>query len=291
MGDLWTPDIDDWLRAAGLQCGEWQGWLTRSRGSGGLDDIYAIQCHHDASSTSTTLEGASRHGYETVEFAPVGALRLDRGTSGRWNVGAAGATNTSGKGGPLVCSRGTIPLDSANRFVISIEALNNGVGELWSAQQRASYVRGVAAIIVGLRDQGAYDARAGAYRRIKLDPRHPGDVHSHFEYAPTRKIDPAGPPDPYGDLSDRYMRWLMNTFRADVTEVVDELSGGSDMGSMNAIRLRWAGYEDQLVGFHASGETLGMIGLRDDPVVVLPKPSPALKAKIEAELGHPLDPI
>lgn len=226
MGNLWLPDMDDWLRdIGGLPVETWPNWLTASRGSGGYDDIFGIQVHHDASPTSWTLERSSQYGFDQAQYHPVGALRLDRGDSQRWMVGAAGATNTSGKGGPMACSRGTIPLDSANRYLISIEALNNGVGETWTPANRDAYVRGVAALIIGLREQGAYDAVHGVYRKIILNPLVGGDVGAHFEWAPTRKIDPAGPPDPFADLTDRYQRWKMDQFRVAVADMVGRLSG------------------------------------------------------------------
>lgn len=65
---------------------------------------------------------------------------------------------------------------------------------------------------------------------------------------------------------------------------------GGDMAKMNVIRLRFDGYAEQLVGFHTSGETLANTQMMQSQVVVLPKPSAALKDQIEAELGHPLTP-
>lgn len=226
MGNLWLPDMDDWLRdIGGFDVGTWPNWLTASRGSGGYDDIFGIQVHHDASPASWSLERSSQYGWDQAQYRPVGALRLDRGDSRKWIVGAAGATNTSGKGGPMACSRGTIPLNSGNRYLISIEALNNGVGEVWTLRNLDAYVRGVAALIIGLRDQGAYDAKHGTYRKILLNPLVPGDVGAHFEWAPTRKIDPAGPPDPFADPTDRYLRWEMDRFRSAVHKMVSHLSG------------------------------------------------------------------
>jgi hypothetical protein len=190
----------------------WPGWLTRSRSTGGYDDVLALQAHHDASSTTGRWQDACTRMWETNVDRPVGAMYLRR--DGVWVVGAAGATNTSGRGGPMRCSRGTIPLDAANRFVIAAEADNNGVGEHWTAAQLAAYHGGFAGIIAGLAGQGAWDARAKAYRKIRLDPTI--DAHAHFEWAPTRKIDPAGPPSPYAIATDRYLRWDMGRFRADL---------------------------------------------------------------------------
>lgn len=223
MGNLWIPDAADWLRAAGLEVVEYPGWLTRSRSSGGFDDILAIGLHHDASAIGRSGQRAADAHWRDHEFRPVGNFSLDR--DGVWWVGAAGASNTQGKGGPYRCSRGTIPLDQGNRYTIAIEAANNGVGEPWPADQQDSYVRGVAALIVGLRDQGAYDAAARRHRPILLDPL--VDDIAHFEWAPTRKIDPAGP-SRWADMGDRYMRWQMDEFRTDAAEQVAALSHPTD---------------------------------------------------------------
>lgn len=107
------------------------------------------------------------------------------------------------------------PQDTANRYWIAIEADNNGLGEEWPSAQRTSYARGCAALIRGLeRDRG-----------IVLDPLR--DVVAHFEWAPTRKIDPAGPPTPFAVMMDRYKRWDMAAFRRSVAWHLDKM--GDDM--------------------------------------------------------------
>lgn len=210
--NIWLWKLPEWFRDAGLDFDTWPGWETRSRSSGGYNEIYAIECHHTADS-GKSLDASCRSGFNTAEFAPVGALRLGR--NGKWVFGAAGATNTSGKGGPLACSRGIIPLNDANRYVISIEAQNGGTGEVWPAVQLDSYVRGVAAMIRGLeKDYGI---------KLSTSPQW-GDIHAHFEWAPTRKIDPAGGhgQSPFAVLSDRYLRWDMDQFRAAVAAELNE---------------------------------------------------------------------
>lgn len=260
MGNLWLPDLDDWLRdIGGLNVDTWPGWLTRSRSSGGYDDILGICAHHDASSTTYTLASACKNGFETAEFAPVGMSRLNRG-DGKWVIGAAGATNTQGVGGPMACSRGTIPADSGNRYVIAIEAMNNGVGEPWSLAQQKSYVTGIAAMIVGLRRQGAYNAATGRYQKIHLDPRRKGDIHAHFEWT-TRKIDPAGPSQ-WADLADRYKRWKMDAFRNSVALEVDRLES-SDMPSL---------FEPIDPQRHLDTRWQGFAALEPNKVYTLPKP-------------------
>jgi hypothetical protein len=132
--------------------------------------------------------------WDNATDKPIGAIYLS--PKGRATVGAAGATNTSGRGGPMLTSRGTIPLDAANRFVISVEAANRGDGTPWPDAQIEAYIKLVAAL------QKAY---LGGVLLL------PGDAHGHFEWTP-RKIDPAG--------QSRYAfggnKWNMTRFRTDV---------------------------------------------------------------------------
>jgi hypothetical protein len=81
--------------------------------------------------------------------------------------------------------------------VIGIEAGNDGVGERWPDVMQDSYVVGVAAL-------------AGAYG---ISPAH---VYSHHEWAPSRKIDPAGP-SRFGSVNVNHS-WDMGRFRAAVAE-------------------------------------------------------------------------
>lgn len=219
MGNLWLPDLDGWLRFAGLEVSTVPGWLTRSRSSGGYDDIRAIGMHHDAMPQHVTEARRVEAEAITHQYAPVGALHLHR--DGSWTVMAAGATNTQGRGGPVTTSRGVIPLDSGNRYFVSIEASNDGVGQTWPPDQLDAYIRGVAAIIDGLANLGAYDAAARRYRPIVLEP---ADVLAHFEWT-SRKIDPADGPAPnhsrYGRKTDpRYGRWNMDHVRGDIANTL-----------------------------------------------------------------------
>jgi hypothetical protein len=192
VGAIWLLSLPDVLRGAGLEVDEYEGWATRARLTGGYDGVWAVECHHTATFTSPAND--MNWMWRNAPERPVGACYLAR--NGRWTVGAAGATNTSGKGGPLKTSKGTIPLDAANRYVISIEAANNGVGEPWPLVQQISYVKGVAAL-------------CKAYG-LRFD--YP-DVHGHFEWT-TRKIDPAGE-SLYASGSNK---WNMAAFRSDVAK-------------------------------------------------------------------------
>ena len=190
FGAIWLHDLADVCRGAGLTVDEYPGWQTRSRSSGGYDKLLAIQVHHTASSTSPANDMAYQ--WKNSGDRPIGAIYLAR--DGRVTVGAAGATNTSGKGGPMSTPGGTIPLNDANRYVLSIEAANNGVGETWPDVQLDAYRR----LVRALADRYGLPIARGA-------------VHAHHEWT-TRKIDPAGS-SPYATGSSK---WNMDAFRADV---------------------------------------------------------------------------
>ena len=188
MGAYWLRSLPDVLRAEGLVVDTYPNWENRARSTGGYDGVFAVQVHHTASQTSPAND--MDYMWNGSPDRPVGAIYLAR--DGRVTVGAAGATNTSGKGGPRNTIHGTIPLDSANKYVISIEAANNGVGEAWPAAQQDAYIKVCAAL------QRAYGLSVG-------------DTHAHFEWT-DRKIDPAG--------NSRYAsggnKWNMDAFRGDV---------------------------------------------------------------------------
>ena len=191
MGDRYLTDLADVLAAAGLDVWETDGWRNRARGSGGYNPAAPghVMVHHTAS-------GPGSDGWDDVNYmtyshpdAPLCNLYVDRG--GGWYVCAAGATNTNGTGSDPC---GHIADDSMNTDAIGIECGNNGVGEPWPTVQ-------LDALLVGV---GALTAAYG----IPI-----ARVHGHVEWAPSRKIDPAGPP--------RYATgpatWDLDAFRADLT--------------------------------------------------------------------------
>jgi N-acetylmuramoyl-L-alanine amidase/LysM domain/Putative peptidoglycan binding domain len=196
-GDV-LEDLADVLRRAGLQVREVDGWRERQRGGSGYPQSgpVGIIVHHTASPSSWNGQKDADYLTFQCDVRPMANLYLDRG--GQWWVLAGGATNTNGAGGPW----GPIPLDSANSRVIGIEAGNNGVGEPWPDAMQDSYVAGVAALA------NAYD--------IDLD-----NILAHREWAPTRKVDPAGP-SRFGSVNSS-RSWDMNLFRA----AVHKARGGS----------------------------------------------------------------
>lgn len=178
MGD-WLTFAPAYLRSDGLTVHVVEGFDTRTRSSSpdGLDSILGLVVHHTVSNFANPADEAdflaNRH-----SVAPVGNFFLDR--NGDWWCCAAGATNTNGSGGPRIVSQGVVPLDNGNRTCPAIEAANNGVGEPWNDAQLAAYVKGVAALIKAVNVESRWHLDAG-------------DVFSHSEWAPTRKVDPGGP--------------------------------------------------------------------------------------------------
>jgi hypothetical protein len=186
-------DLADVLRRAGPRVREVDGWQQRQRGGTGYGQVdpIGIVVHHTASSSGWNGQPDVNFLALECDVAPMSNLYVDR--SGQWWVLAGGATNTNGTGGPW----GPIPLDSANSRVIGIEAGNNGVGEPWPDVMQDAYVAGVAALA------DAYDVE-------------PGNILAHHEWAPTRKVDPAGP-SRFGSINGSHS-WDMDRFRAAVSE-------------------------------------------------------------------------
>ena len=135
MGDYYVDDMLEIFSGSGCMFGLNQinqGWERRSRSSGGFDAApIGIQWHHTASKAS--VESDLNYMINGSPDRPVGNVLLDRNGI-FWPV-AAGAANTSGKGGPNSFSRGVCPLDKGNTKLFSIEIANNGVGEPYSAEQ------------------------------------------------------------------------------------------------------------------------------------------------------------
>lgn len=200
MGSVWLRDLDKWLTAAGLNVSVYDDqWKNRSRSSGGYEAVRGIGIHHDASSIGSSEKSACDWGWKNSSDKPIGCIRLAR--DGHITVGAAGATNTMGKGGPLTTSRGTIPKDQGNLYMVAIEAANNGVGETWGRQMMDAYIAMVWALCE------------------HLDLQH-SDVFGHAGYCqpscPGRKIDPAGPASGYPNLggTSGAKTWPDSAFRS-----------------------------------------------------------------------------
>jgi LysM repeat protein len=132
---------------------------------------------------------------------PIGNVHLDR--AGVVTLGAAGATNTNGRGiADWQCSKGTIPISPTtmgNRMAFAIEAANNGVGETWPRAQMDTYMRLIAMLC----------------EKLHLDPQR--DVTTHRGWAGTRKSDPFGPASGYPNLGTQ--TWSIPALRDYVAAV------------------------------------------------------------------------
>ena len=161
-----APWIADVLRAAGLNVVEQPGWETRGKDFVSIDGHMA---HHTASPKTSTLTvnlSVVTNG-NAVAPGPIANVLLWR--DGTYYVIASGRCNHAGKGVlPWVAQ------DQGNTHLLSTEAVNDGIGELWVPAMVEAYEIGTAAM---LRHLGLDSSRAT----------------THAEYAPTRKIDPAGP--------------------------------------------------------------------------------------------------
>ena len=143
--------------------------------------------HHTASPPSA--DGWDDVNYCTFHDDDAPLCNLYLGRSGQVWVCAAGATNTNGSGRDPC---GVTPDDSMNSHAIGIEAGNDGKGETWPDAQLDAYTR----LATALCDHYGFGV---------------GRIHGHAEWAPDRKVDPAGPPR-YATGS---ATWDMDEFRAD----------------------------------------------------------------------------
>ena len=195
---MFLTDLADVLRGGGLRVVEVDGWRSRSyRGwSPGFVVVPShVMVHHTASSLFSTPVSDVAYILGAV-FAPLANLYLAR--DGTFHVVAAGRSCTNGAGRDSW--GGGVPDDMMNHHAIGIEAANNGVGEPWPKAQTDAYVAGCAALCAGYQIPS-------------------GHVRAHHEWAPGRKIDPAGQ-SPWAVGANR---WDMNRFRFDVANAISSL--------------------------------------------------------------------
>jgi hypothetical protein len=198
MGTKFLLDLDDVLRSAGAPVIEVNGWEFRSRSSGGYDNGLPthIMWHHTASSPRSDGLNDVNYICFNAPDKPIANLYIDR--QGNVWVCAGGATNTNGKG--LDTWGGGVPVNSMNKYAIGIEIANDGVGESYTYAQHSS-IRKIATAL-----SKAYNIPAHNHR-------------AHFEWAPGRKTDPAGPPTPWANPQNRNM-WDMDLFRKEVNQTL-----------------------------------------------------------------------
>lgn len=197
----WLHDTPKYFTKYGVRFNTYPGWELRSRSSGGFRAVMAIGTHHTASGAAPANQ--MTYMWNNAPDRPIGNIFIAR--DGLVTLGAAGATNTQGRGGPVQTSKGTIPKDQGNLFFVSIEAANDGKGQEWPAAQMNSMIVVCAALC----------------EQFKLDPMR--DILSHWEWVlptfPNRKVDPTGPtpsmPDIGGTSGNR--RWNDAEFRRRVS--------------------------------------------------------------------------
>lgn len=151
------------LRSWGLDVVEVTGWQDRRR-PGSFDPI-GVLIHHtagprgkDAPSLQVCIDGR--------RDLPGPLCQILIARSGKTYVISAGRCNHAGTGGPLQ------GVTDGNGQLVGIELENDGVGEPWPEWQMAS----------------AYGAAAALYQLLGPASR----CWGHKEWAPGRKIDPAG---------------------------------------------------------------------------------------------------
>lgn len=190
MGSRYLTDLAQVCRSIGYPVHEENGWQTRARSSGGYNAGLPnhVMCHHTASGPSSDGQSDVNYMCYGSDNRPVANLYLSR--KGEIWVMAGGATNTNGKGHDYW--GGGVPNDSMNSYAIGIEAANNGVGEPWPEIQQMVYVELVNQLCAHYGIPNSH-------------------VRAHFEWAPDRKIDPAGQ-SWYATGSNK---WDMNMFRND----------------------------------------------------------------------------
>jgi hypothetical protein len=182
MGAYWLNDCVPVLQQKlGGKFKLYEGYSTRSRSSGGFDDICGVLMHHDADPAGGSDDSVLDYEYKNADDRPIGNFHVQR--DGDIWIGAAGASNHAGKGGPVSTSKGTIPLDAGNKFLIGIEASNSGLGEIWNDNMMESYLQLVTELC----------------KFYHLNPA--TDLYAHWTWVqpscPGRKVDPSGPAPKY----------------------------------------------------------------------------------------------
>jgi hypothetical protein len=190
MAGTYLTDLAQVLRSAGLTVIDVPGWQNRARSSGGYVNGRPthLMLHHTASAARTDGQDDVNYIVNVAADRPITNLYLDR--FGRFWACAAGATNTNGKG--VDTWGGGVPNDRMNEYAISIEMANNGVGEPYPQVQQDAVMRASIALCVRYRIPSEF-------------------VRSHFEWAPTRKIDVSGP-SRWAAIG----KWNMGQYRSDV---------------------------------------------------------------------------
>lgn len=234
-----------WLRAA-LEADPFvaarlivvKGWESRGRDPG--VPLWGVTNHHTADSTrmspqtslSVLLNGNS------VAPGPIAHLLISRpwqGVGPRAHLVAAGRCNHRGEGRDEDGGTG-------NGRAIGVEIMNNGAGE-WYPDEQVELAARVEACIL-------------RHQRLPLNR-----LHHHWTYAPTRKVDAAGPATWNGGTPGK---WSLDGWRRHVGLYV--LDGATPAPSPDPDP---EGIDVKLTRFTVRGAWAAFLGLADDDGVAL----------------------
>ena len=224
-------NLADVLRDAGLTVVEEQGrdkatgrmisWKEFGRSGNSSYESgrpTTVMMHHTASHAS--IENDVAYCNHNSDIRPLANLLIAR--DGSVHVCAAGPTNTNGAGKDTW--GGGVPDNQMNTHAIGVEICNTGSGETYPpAQQEAAFITAVA--LCRAYGIGHHNVRA------------------HFEWAPTRKIDPRGPSQWSSGLN---IKWDMDLFRS---QVFVALLGDPDEGEEVVYSMKNASNQN---GYHVS---------------------------------------
>lgn len=201
----------DILRSKGLTVEEIPDWKTTSRSDDRSVYSEGRPTHFMHHHTASPITAHNSHDRCIRESRALQILEPNEPISnfavcphGCWFTVCAGPSNTNGVGVDVWHPSGhplRVPENSMNSYAMAVEILNNGVGEPYTDGCQNALVIGTAALCIAY-NVGAYENRG------------------HFEWAPTRKVDPAGPSQ-WMNPADKNKRWNMNAFRATIQDEIN----------------------------------------------------------------------
>lgn len=203
---MWLSTLVDDLVAAGCQVRAQPGWEQRSSHSDGMWTVAGVVWHHTASPVSWDPHRDLDYVTFTGPYHPEYHIYISR--AGSVHVICAGRAIHAGKGGPIDLPTGTVAAGHGNPNLIGVCFASTGTGETYPTAQ----------IEAGLRVAVALSQRHG------LDP---GCHIAHREWAPGRKIDPAGPwaHDPDGWVSmDRWRALIADRLNPPPSQEDDDMA-------------------------------------------------------------------
>lgn len=186
MGKIWAHDLPDVLRDHGVEVEVYPGYFTRSRSSGGLEEMLGVVGHHDAVPPHIPTHRRLSYAWEEAAISPIGNGWILR--DGTAVLGAAGAANTQGKSYQAHrMSKGWVPRSKGNLYLFGWESECDGVGQIFTKDMCDAFVR----VIAATQEWGECAT---------------SDFMNHHTYAGSRKIDCKGHTEGY-DWANGYEQW------------------------------------------------------------------------------------